>query len=63
MVATGAECAAAAAAAAANIPFHGVASTEWAPGCLFHGGNAYMYFSAHVDASAQDPTDAYICNP
>ena len=48
-----------AAAAAVGVPFAAVAGSEWASGCLFHGGNAY--YSPHDDASTQDPTDAYIC--
>ena len=36
------------------------AGTEWASGCLFHGGG--VYYSDHDDGSTQNPTDAYICN-
>ena len=28
------------------MPFSGVAGTEWASRCLFHGGNAYYMYSA-----------------
>ena len=47
-------------AAALGLNFAAVAGAEWASGCLFHGGN--VYYSDHADGSAQDPTDAYICN-
>jgi hypothetical protein len=59
MIETEAECIAAATAVGA--PYASAAGTEWASGCLFHGGN--VYYSTHDDTSAQDPTDAYICNP
>ena len=58
MIETEAECYAAA--AALNAPVAGGAGSEWASGCLFHGGQ--VYYSTHDDASTQNPTDAYVCN-
>ena len=48
-----------AAAASIGVNFASEAGSEWASGCLVHGGNAY--YSAHEDGSDQNPTDAYIC--
>jgi len=59
MIETEAECIDAAATVGA--PYASAAGTEWASGCLFHGGS--IYYSTHDDSSTQDPTDAYICNP
>jgi len=50
-----------AAAAFVQAPFASAAGTEWASGCLFHGGA--VYYSDHDDGSTQNPTDAYVCNP
>jgi hypothetical protein len=49
-----------AAAAFISAPYGNTAGPEWQSGCLFHGGN--VYYSAHVDDSDQNPTDAYICH-
>ena len=49
-----------AAAETIGLPWASGAGTEWASGCLFHGGN--VYYSDHADGTTQNPTDAYICN-
>jgi hypothetical protein len=36
------------------------AGSEWASGCIFHGGS--VYFSPIEDGSTENPTDAYICH-
>lgn len=56
MIETEAECQAAA--QQLSIPWDGAAGTEWASGCIFHGGS--VYYSPHADGTTQDPTDAYI---
>ena len=52
MIATETECGAAA--AEIGLPWASVAGSEWASGCLFHGGS--VYFSTHDDASTQVST-------
>ena len=47
------------AAAALELPYMSLAGSEWASGCLFHGGA--VYFSPAQDGSTENPTDGYIC--
>ena len=49
MIETEAECQAAA--QQMSLPWNGAAGTEWASGCLFHGGG--VYYSPHGDGTTQ----------
>ena len=56
MIESLAECQAAAGLIGA--PWASSAGTEWASGCLFHGGN--VYYSEHNDTTTQNPAEAYV---